>query len=252
MLKEERQQAILERLKQQSQVLTMPLSQELAVSEDTIRRDLKELAEQGVLKKVHGGAVATNSNPLHFHDREVYALAEKQALARLAVQQLRPEQILMMDGGSTNLELARLIPADIPLTIFTNSLPIAAELADRPRLRLQLIGGQLLPSARVTIGPEAIQMIQQTRVDLCILGTRSLDAELGITEIDWDETLVKRAMLQAAREVMCLVIAEKIGTTQPYVIGSPTEISTLVTTLPKSDARMEALRRQGIDFLLPT
>ncbi len=251
MLKEERQQQILSLLTQGGKVFTLDLSQHLEVSEDTIRRDLKELSDQGLIKKVHGGAMLLSRNPYDFRDRAVYAQEEKKQLARIALDHLQPEQVILMDGGSSNLELARILPADLKLTVFTNSLPVANELADRPGIRTMLIGGQILPSARVTIGPEVIATLSGIRADLCILGTRSLHHEIGISEIDWDETLVKRAMVAAASDLMCLVIAEKIGTAHSYLICPTNRITTLVTNLPRLDERLLPYRRQGVDIVTP-
>ncbi|MDP5170710.1 MAG: DeoR/GlpR family DNA-binding transcription regulator [Bacteroidia bacterium] len=249
MLKEERQQQILSILQATGKGLTLDLSQSLEVSEDTIRRDLKELADANLIQKVHGGAILTPLNPFDYRDREVYAQEEKQTLAKAAIKAIREGQVIFMDGGTTNVELARLFPDDIRLSVFTNSLPIADILSNKPFIRTMMLGGKILPSAKVTIGPEVVSQIQGIRADLCILGTRSLHPELGISEIDWDETQVKRAMVQASQELMCLVIAEKINTAQPYLICGIPQISAIVTTIGRSDPRVQPFRQQGIDIL---
>ena len=251
MLKEERQQAILSLLRSAGKVSTLDLSQSLEVSEDTIRRDLKELSDLGTVRKVHGGAMLVSLNPFDYSDREVYALEEKQSLAVLAQALLRPGMVVFMDGGTTNVQVARLIDLHLPLTIFTNSLPVAEVLAEKPAVVTRLLGGRLLPSAKVTIGPEVVEQIRSVRADLCILGTRSLHPELGISEIDWDETQVKKAMVAASQELACLVISEKIGSTNPYLICPPTAISTLVSTLPLQHPSLLPFRRQGVDLLSP-
>ncbi len=252
MLKEERQQAILTLLRSTGKVSTLDLSQSLEVSEDTIRRDLKELSDQGTVRKVHGGAMLVPLNPFDYRDREVYALEEKQVLAELAQVLLRPGMVIFMDGGTTNVQLARLLDPQLPLTIFTNSLPVAEVLAEKPAAVTRLLGGRLLPSAKVTIGPEVVEQIRAVKADLCILGTRGLHPELGITEIDWDETQVKKAMVNASQELACLVIAEKIGSTNPYLICPPAAISTLVSSLSPQDPKLLPFRRQGVDLLCPS
>lgn len=249
MLKEERHSLILEQLSQKNKVLTVELSQTLAVSEDTIRRDLKELADQGQIKKVHGGAVSNSLNPFHYRDREVYAHEEKIAIAEKAKFLLRDRQVVFMDGGTTNLELARRLPPELKATILTNSIPIASQLSDHPNIELVFLGGKVLKSAQVTIGTDVVQAISGIRADICILGTRSIHHQIGISEIDWDETKVKRAMMQAANEIICLVIAEKIGTTQPYIIGDIRQISTMVTTIDKKDENLLPFYETGIEII---
>ncbi|MEZ4826616.1 MAG: DeoR/GlpR family DNA-binding transcription regulator [Bacteroidia bacterium] len=249
MLKEERHTFILEALRTKNKVLTFELSEVLAVSEDTIRRDLKELADQGQIKKVHGGAVSPSLNPYHYKDREVYAHEEKILIAEKARHLIRNQQVVFMDGGTTNLELARRLPAELNATIITNSIPIASVLADHPGIELVVLGGKVLRSAQVTIGPEVIDAISGIRADLCILGTRSIHHQMGISEIDWDETKVKRAMLSHATEIICLVIPDKLGTVQPYIIGETRQISTLVTTSDKKDPSLIPFLEMGIEIL---
>lgn len=249
MLKEERQQLILNKLKESGKVLTPVLSSLLAVSEDTIRRDLKELSDLGSIKKVHGGAILTSSNPYDFRERQVYAQEAKARLASAAVSLIKRGQVLFMDGGTTNLEVAKQLPQNEDITVFTNSLPVADILSDLTGIRTNILGGKLLSSARVTTGPEVIQQISGIHADLCFLGTRSVHPEIGITEIDWDETLVKRAMVASSASLIVLVIQEKIPTTQPYQICSVASISTLITDAPPKDERLTPFRRLGIDLI---
>lgn len=249
MLKEERQQLILDKLKESGKVLTPDLSDLLSVSEDTIRRDLKDLSDLGSIKKVHGGAILTSSNPYDFRERQVYAQEAKARLADEAVEQIRRGQVLFMDGGTTNLEVAKRLPQDEEITVFTNSLPVAAILADVKGVRTNILGGKLLPSARVTIGPEVIQQIAGIHADICFLGTRSLHHEIGITEIDWDETMVKRAMVASSETLIALVIEEKLATSQPYQICPAAKISTLITNAHTKDERLSPFRRLGTELI---
>lgn len=249
MLKEERQQFILDRLRESGKVLTPELSSLLTVSEDTIRRDLKELSDTGAIKKVHGGAILPSSNPFDFLERQVYAQEAKAGLAEAASGLVREGQVIFMDGGTTNLEVAKRLPQEVALTVFTNSLPVADILAEFRSIRTNILGGKLLPSARVTTGPEVIQQIAGIQADLCFLGTRSLHHEIGITEIDWDETMVKRAMVASSESLIALVIEEKLSTTQPYQICPASSISTLVTNAPSKDDRMTPYRRLGIELI---
>lgn len=249
MLKEERQHKILAILKESGKVLTLSLSQQLDVSEDTVRRDLKELADAGRVKKVHGGAILASSNPFDFRERQVYAREQKQSLAKAALTYIRSGQVIFMDGGTTNLEVARLLPDDLGITVFTNSLPIAEALADKQGIKTEILGGSLLRSARVTVGPEVISKLASIRADLCILGIRSLEFNLGISEIDWDETMVKRAMVESSQELLALVIEEKFGTSQPYLICPSQQITSLISTLSEYDERLTSFKRSGIEYI---
>ncbi|MCB0838898.1 MAG: DeoR/GlpR transcriptional regulator [Bacteroidetes bacterium] len=249
MLKEERHNFILEELRTKNKVLTYSLSQVLSVSEDTIRRDLKELADLGQIKKVHGGAVAHSLNPFHYKDREVYALEEKIAIAEKAKNLIQPQQVVFMDGGTTNLELVKRLPSDLKATIITNSIPVATHLTDHPLIEIVFLGGKVLKSAQVTIGAEVVSAISNIRADKCILGTRSIHHQIGISEIDWEETMVKRAMLAASNEVACLVIADKIGTSQPYIIADIKQVSQMVTTLSRKNPILKPFIQAGVEII---
>lgn len=248
MLKPERHAHILNALKQQDKVLTLEMSQELNVSVDTIRRDLNELADLGHIRKVHGGAVSNSLNPLHYHDREVYAWDEKKSLAQKAAQLLRPGQVILMDGGTTNLALAQAFPPGLSATVFTNSLPVAVALADHAGIEVIALGGRLLKSAQVCVGNTVLESLVGLQADICFLGTRSLHADMGITEVDWEETQVKRAMVRHAAEVISLVLPEKIGTNQPYRICEPRQISVIISGLPSNDPRLLPFRAHGISL----
>ena len=144
MLKEERHRYIVDLLFKDKKVLTADLSEDLAVSEDTIRRDLKELADSGQIRKVHGGALVYTSNPFSYQDREVYAQESKQLIASKALPLFKDDLVVMMDGGTTNLELVRLLPRDLRATFFTNSLPVAVQLSNHPNVEVIFAGGKLL------------------------------------------------------------------------------------------------------------
>lgn len=249
MLKDERHQLILDTVRQQNKVLTVELTQVLQVSEDTVRRDLKELSELGQVKKVHGGAVSHSLNPYSYQDRKIYADEEKKLIASKALKLFSSGQVVFMDGGTTNLELARCLPASLEITLITNSLPVAVELADHPKIEIIFIGGKLLKTAQVTIGPEVIETVRGIRADICVLGTRSIHHQLGITEIDWDETKVKRAMMESSAELVSLVIKEKFDTVHPYIIGESKNINILVSSLDRHDSILKPYSALGIEII---
>ncbi|MEM6767096.1 MAG: DeoR/GlpR family DNA-binding transcription regulator [Bacteroidota bacterium] len=246
MLKEERLTYILNSLRLDHKVLTAELSGQLNVSEDTIRRDLKELSDNGKIKKVHGGAVAHSLNPFSYRERKVYKLQDKITIVEKAISLIQNGQVIIMDGGTTNLELARRLPEDLAATIFTNSLPVAEQLAEHPTVDIIFAGGKLLKSALATIGLEVIQSFSEIRADLGILGTRSVDREGGITEIDWEEAKVKRAIVSASQHLISLAISEKLDTLQPYKVADISHLHTLVTELPSDSQALAPYKELGI------
>ena len=249
MLKEERLNFILNSLRVDQKVLTSELSEQLDVSEDTIRRDLKELSDIGKIKKVHGGAVTHSLNPFSYRERKIFKLEEKITILEKAISLIHNGQVIIMDGGTTNLELARRLPEDLKATIFTNSLPVAEQLAEHPGVDIIFAGGKLLKSALATIGLEVIQSFSEIRADLAILGTRSVDTEGGITEIDWEEAKVKRAIVSASQHLISLAISEKLDTLQPYKVADINHLHTLVTELKPDSQELIPYRELGINII---
>jgi DeoR family transcriptional regulator, fructose operon transcriptional repressor len=249
MLKDERLNFILGEIKHKNKVLSTDLSLSLNVSEDTIRRDLKELADMGKIKKVHGGAISNYTNPFNFHDREVYAQESKLKIAQKAISLIRNGQVIIMDGGTTNTEFARCLPEHIKATIITNSLPVAHILTDHPNIELIFIGGRVLKNAQVTVGIDVVEVLSEIRADLGILGTRSIHPEIGITEIDWEETKVKQSIVKNSAELICLTISEKLSTTQPYYVTGIQSIGILITELDTDDVKVLPYRKLGVEVI---
>ena len=137
--------------------------------------------------------------------------------------------MLLLDGGTTALELARRLPPDRDCTVLTNSPPVASALAEHPRAQVVLIGGRLLKDAQVTVGAAAVDALRQVRADACVLGICSLHPELGVTATDHDEAHVKRAMVAASAEVIALATADKLRTASPWVVAPLADLTHLVT-----------------------
>jgi DeoR/GlpR family transcriptional regulator of sugar metabolism len=228
MLTAERRQAILTRLARDGKVVASELVGALGVSEDTVRRDLRELAAGGLVQRVHGGALPPPSATATFAQRLHVAPEAKAHLAEAALPLLEGARVLLLDGGTTALELARRLP-DRACTVLTNSPPVAAALAAHPTVEVVLIGGRLLKESQVTVGAAAVDALRQVRADACVLGICSLHPELGVTAIDHDEAHVKRAMVDASAEVIALATADKLHTAAPWLVAPVTDVSHLVT-----------------------
>jgi DeoR/GlpR family transcriptional regulator of sugar metabolism len=250
MLTEERKALILERLRRDGRVLATPLAEELGISEDTVRRDLRELAADGQLKRVHGGALPLSRAAVApVTEREQDDSAEKRALATAAARLASPGSTILLDGGTTNLLLARALSPELAATIVTTSPAIALALGAHPRLEVVLVGGRMIPRAGTVGGPDAVQAIRAIRADLCFLGLCSLDAETGITCAEREETFVKRAMIEGAGEVIALVTADKLDAAAAHVVAPASELTRLLVadTVPQKRTRPYAER--GIEIL---
>jgi DeoR/GlpR family transcriptional regulator of sugar metabolism len=249
MLKKERHAHILHQINLHNQVLSTSLSQELNVSEDTIRRDLQELANDNKLVKVHGGALSLSFNDFHSTANHVYGHAQKKLIAIKAAALIQNNMFVLTTGGTTLIEMARHLPPDLKATFISGSLPVALEYSFHPLIDVIMIGDKVSKNAKITVGGEAITKIKQIKADLCFLGINAIDTENGITDNDWEIVQVKRAMIESAQRLVCLTIAEKLNSSQPFQVCPVQEIDTLITELPPDDPRLESYRRMGVEVI---
>ncbi len=249
MLREERHRFILNEVKIRNRVLLTDIAQQLAVSEDTVRRDLHQLNEWGKLKKVHGGAVANSFHLYTYREDQIYAHEHKIKIATKAIQLLKDGGVLVMGGGTTNLEVARLLPEHLRLTVFTPSLPIAMQLIAHENIETIFVGGRLSHDAQIALGGETIKTFSHVKADYCFMGTGNLDATQGLTEFDWEVVQLKKAMIETAQQVVVLTISEKINSAQRFNVCPVTEIRVLVTELDPHDPRLIEFSTKGLNVL---
>jgi DeoR/GlpR family transcriptional regulator of sugar metabolism len=218
------------------------------VSEDTIRRDLSELATLGKIIKVHGGAL---SKPFHnfFQHSGIYSLEEKKRVAQKAVQLIRDGMFVLTTGGTTIIELARSLPEGLQATFITGSLPAAFEYMQHPSIDVIIIGDKLSKNSHLTVGAEAIAKIKQFNADLCFLGTNAIDIEHGFTDNDWEVAQVKKAMIESSDNVVSLTIAEKLNSHQNIQVCDIKKINTLITELDPDDALLEPYKANGLHVI---
>ena len=238
MLKEERLKYIINQVNIHNKVLSADLSIKLSVSEDTVRRDLNELTDSGQIIKVHGGAISKNFH-FPYSEREVYKKEEKKEIARKAVALIEDGMMIMAGGGTTMIELARLIPNRLFCTFFTISPVVAIELAEHPNLNVHLVGGKLSSETQILTGSQVIQQLTEIQTDLCFLGTNSVSLTRGVTDSDWEAVQVKKAMIKSANETVILSIAEKLDSIQKLKVCSLAELGYLVTDLQPKDKRLK-------------
>lgn len=246
MLQEERLEEIRKKLQKDGRVLSTELSRLLEISEDTVRRDLAELASRGLLRRVHGGAVPVTTTDPDIRVRSQRQMGEKQRIAAAAARMIRPGQLLFLDAGTTVLELARQMPRDYRGTVVTHCTATATALAEFPNIEILLIGGRLLKTSLTAVGADTIAAYQKIRADLCFLGIGSIHAEFGLTDLSHDESLVKRAMIRNASRTVVLATGDKLGVTANFEIAPITEIDHLITDESAPANAIDELRAAGL------
>ncbi|WP_346236480.1 DeoR/GlpR family DNA-binding transcription regulator [Niabella insulamsoli] len=249
MLKKERQAYILHQLNLHNKVLSVDLCSEIAVSEDTIRRDLQELSEAGQLIKVHGGALSMAFNEVQFEPVNVYSQTQKKTIVHKALQLIQNGMFIITSGGTTILELIRALPPNLKLTIMTGSIPVINACMVHPKIEVVVIGDKLSKDSKITVGAEAIQKISHVNADLCFLGTNALDIDHGVTDNDWEVVQIKRAMVRSASKVICMTISEKLQTYQPISVCKAKEIDYLITELEPTNPFVKPFIEAGLTVM---
>lgn len=249
MLKKERQAYILQQVNLHNKVLSSSLSIDISVSEDTVRRDLIELAEEGKLIKVHGGALSRSFSQVHIPSTGVYSQLQKRTIAQKAIGLISDGMFILTSGGTTIVEMARMLPPQLRATFISGSIPAILEYMDHPHIEVILVGDRISKSSKITVGTEAIAKIRQLKADICFLGTNSIDIQNGVTDNDWEVVQLKKAMIESARQVVCLSIAEKINTYQPIQICELNKIDMLITELPPEDPLLKPYVDAGVKVL---
>ncbi|SHG20462.1 DeoR/GlpR family DNA-binding transcription regulator [Flagellimonas flava] len=248
MLKEERHQVILNEVRIHNKVLLADIAEILKVSQDTVRRDIKELHDKNKLKRVHGGAISLGFNHYSYVNREIYSLEKKSRIAEKAVSLLKDGQVILLSGGTTNLEIARLIPPYLKITCFTPSLPIAMQLLPKPNIEIIVIGGKINKDSQIAVGGSPIGALAELKADICFLGVNSIHPVEGVTELYWEIVQVKKAMIKASKKVVVPSISEKINSEQRYKICGLDAVDLLITELDESDPQLEVYK-QSIELL---
>ncbi|MFT4202705.1 MAG: DeoR/GlpR family DNA-binding transcription regulator [Chitinophagaceae bacterium] len=249
MLKKEREYFILQQLNIHNKVLVSDLCETMNVSEDTIRRDLQTLSDNGKLMKVHGGALSNSFGGSHLVRNPVYAQHDKVSIAQKAVGLMRDGMLILMTGGSTIAEMIRHLPKDLNATFVTPSLTSAVALTTYTSCQVIFIGNTILNTTKMAVGSEVFQKLQNIHADLAFIGTNSVDIEHGLTDTDWEILEVKRAMMKASEHTVLLAISEKLNTHQRLTCCQIDDIDILITELPTTDSLLQPYIQKGITVL---
>ncbi|EEA04337.1 transcriptional regulator, DeoR family [Burkholderia sp. H160] len=241
LLPEQREALILERLRTHGRVLAAELAAELQTSEHTVRRHLRDLADQGHCKRVYGGALlmspADKPAALRMHE----AVERKAQLAAAAVSIVRPKQIVLLDAGSTNVAIAAALPDNAGLTVVTNSPEACARLLNRPGFDVILVGGRIARGAAGSLGATALLQIQQIRADLCFLGACAFDPDEGVAAFDAEDAELKRAMVKASGQIAIALTSEKLMTAAPFAVAPASAVDYLFVEADVPAARVASL-----------
>jgi DeoR/GlpR family transcriptional regulator of sugar metabolism len=249
MLKLERHAFILHQVNLHNKVLSTDLSESIHVSNDTIRRDLQQLATEGKLIKVHGGALSPSFHNGQHTSKQVYAYTQKKIIAQKAASLIKDGMFVLTGGGTTILELARALPLELKATFISGSIPALFEYIRHPNIEVIAIGDKISKDSKITVGSDAISRIKELKVDLCILGVSAINLDTGVSDNDWEVVQIKKAMIEASKKVVCLTISEKINSRQPFQVCEIKRIDTLITELSPEDELLAPYVKAGIKVL---
>jgi len=247
MYPEERQQQILQRARTEGRVDVVALAEDLRVTTETIRRDLTVLERAGVLRRVHGGAIPVER--LGFEPalatRDAVMTAEKERIAKAAVEELPRDGAIIIDAGTTTGRLAEAIPLDRELTVVVNSPPLATALATRPNLTVIALGGRVRGRTLAAVDDWALAPLATLCVDVAFMATNGLTIERGLTTPDPAEAAVKRSMMAAARRTVMLADHTKVGNDYFARFGALADIDVLITDAGLNDSVADDIRQAG-------
>ena len=246
MLTTHRKKLLLARLAAEGQLVAKALALELGTSEDTIRRDLRELAAEGLLQRVHGGALPASAAMGDLAVREQVSTADKVALGRFGASLVKPGQVVILDGGTTALQVARHLAPGLRATIVTHSPTVAVELAQHAGIEILMLGGRLFRHSMVNVGAAVIDAASRLRADLFFLGVTGIHPDAGLSTGDAEEAAVKRALHERAAETVVLASAEKLMAASPFVVAPLAEASLLVVARGTPARVTRALRAGGV------
>ncbi|MGQ3214155.1 MAG: DeoR/GlpR family DNA-binding transcription regulator [Shinella sp.] len=243
---EERQAVILDKVNAAGRVLATGLAQEFGVSEDSIRRDLRDLSDAGLVQRFHGGAARLVTPALDFHRRETLHAGEKERIGRAAAAMIPDGATLLVDSSTTVVQFVRSLSPALSLRIITTAVDVAAAALDHPFAEVIMLGGRLGRLTRSAAGAGAIDAIRALRVDYCVLGTCGVDHDLTLRADDFEDAHLKATMIRAANKTLLLATADKLGQAATYEVAPITAVSALFTSSTDA-AILKSIRETGVD-----
>lgn len=253
LLVEERRRGILELARAEGRVTVDDLVHRYAVSAVTVRGDLEALEIAGSVKRSHGGAIpsAPSQQDVPLPIKEARRLPEKRRIGEAAARMIGDGETIILDSGSTTVEIARCIRQRkwTSLTVITNALNIALELSGLPTVRVMMLGGMLRQTSYSLVGPDAEQALSRLSADRLFLGVDGLDTTIGVTTPDPQEASLNAMMVRAAREVVAVLDASKLGQRSLAVIAAIADLDVVITDASAAPSQVQALRDQGVEVV---
>ena len=249
MLKEERQQVILEKLGTDKKVTLVDLGQILNVSYDSVRRDVIELEDRGLLKKVHGGAIAHSYLSMKSSKGLGVVNTEFVTITKKALKLVENNKIILMDGGTTNFYIAEQLPKNLEVTVVTNNPHLATVLSEHHKIEVILLGGSFYKRYQITLGSKTIQDLENIQADLYFMGTNSISIESGLAIRHYEESILKQKMMSISRKTIVCALEEKINREENYKVCNFTDLDCLITSLNPQDEQLSGFRNKGVEIL---
>jgi len=229
MLVSERRELLLSRLRADGKLVARDLAIELGISEDSVRRDLRDLAGAGLCQRVYGGAVPVSRALADYQTRTGVEPESKRLVAVHAVGLIRDGHRVILDGGTTTLAVARALPLDLRATVITHSPTIASALVPHPSVEILLLGGRIYKHSAVACGAFTVEAAAGVTADLFLLGVTGVHPEHGLTTGDPEEAAMKRALSARAAETYVLASNEKLGAASAYKVLELADVAGVIT-----------------------
>lgn len=248
MLAAARKDLLLDRLRRDGRIVAKEIAAELGLSEDSIRRDLRDLDAAGLAVRVYGGALPASPAVVDYASRTAVAPDSKRRVAAVAASLIEPGATVILDGGTTSLALVDALPRTQPGTVITHSPTIAAALLDHV-VDVFLIGGQLFKHSAVACGAAAVEAAGRISADLFFVGVTGIHPTAGVTTGDADEAAMKRALAARAADTYVLGSDEKIGTASRYEVLALDAVTAIIADVAEADPTARALAARGVTLL---
>jgi DeoR/GlpR family transcriptional regulator of sugar metabolism len=245
MLAAQRRDLLLRRLRTEGRIVAKDLAAELGLSEDSIRRDLRDLAAAGLCQRVYGGALPISPAVSDYATRQAVSVRGKQLVGAAAAALVEPNTTVIVDGGTTALAVVTALPRELRGTVITHSPTIAGALVDHT-VDVYLIGGRLFKHSLVTCGAAAVEAAQGLSADLFLLGVTGVHPEAGLTTGDADEAAMKRTLARRAADTYVLASSEKIGAASRFNVIPLADVAGVITDAGDDDPTVRQLRAQSV------
>ena len=249
MLAAQRRELLLARLDRDGRIVAKDIAAELSVSEDSVRRDLRDLAAAGLCQRVYGGALPVSPAIADYPSRRHVEVDSKQRVAAEAAALIQPGTTVVFDGGTTALAVAHALPAGLQATVVTHSPTVASALSGHPTVEIYLLGGRLFKHSVVTCGAAAVEAAQAVNADLFLLGVTGVHPDAGLTTGDADEAAMKRALARRAADTYVLASSEKIGAASRFTVLPLTAVAGVITDASEQDDTLQRLRTANVPII---